>query len=271
MKRNAMKRLFLIAAALLLTIPANAQLAPPNAAGVTYGHVHLNVRDIEVHKKLWVEQFGGVVVQKGTLTAVKLPGMLIAFRQAAPTGGSAGTVMDHFGFKVRNMAEALAAWRAAGYAVTQEFTGAEGFPNAYLMGPDEVRLELQEDKTLDVKASAYHLHFLTPDFAKLRDWYVETFSLTPRKRGTIDTTADAPGMNLSFATSRTPTVGTKGRSIDHIGFEVKNLEAFCKMLEAKGIKFDIPYRDVPAIGLKIAYITDPTGVYIELTEGYAQY
>ena len=34
--------------------PARAQLAPPNAAGITYGHVHLNVKDIEVHKKLWV-------------------------------------------------------------------------------------------------------------------------------------------------------------------------------------------------------------------------
>jgi catechol 2,3-dioxygenase-like lactoylglutathione lyase family enzyme len=266
-----MKRLLMIVAAGLLSVPAEAQLAPPNAAGVTYGHVHLNVRDIEVHKKLWVEHFGGVVVSKGPLTAVKLPGMLIAFRQAAPTGGSMGTVMDHFGFKVRNMAEFLASWRAAGYAVTREFTGAEGFPNAYLMGPDEVRLEVQEDKTLDVKAVAYHLHFLTPDFAKLRDWYVETFSLTPRKRGTIETTADAPGMNLSFQTSPTPTIGTKGRAIDHIGFEVKNLDAFCKMLEARGIKFDVPYRDVPSIGLKIAYITDPTGVYIELTEGYAQY
>ena len=61
---------------------------------------------------------------------------------------------------------------------------------------------------------------------------------------------------------------TKGRAIDHIGFEIRNLEAFCKKLQAKGITFDVPFRDVPAIGLKIAYITDPYGVYIELTEGY---
>ena len=30
-------------------------------------------------------------------------------------------------------------------------------------------------------------------------------------------------------------------------------------------------RTMPAIGLKIAYITDPSGVYIELTEGYVNY
>ena len=257
--------------AISIAAPAYAQLAPPNAAGITYGHVHLNVRDIELHKKLWVDHFGGVVVQKGPLVAVKLPGMLIVFRQAEPTGGSEGTVMDHFGFKVRNLAEVLQGWRAAGYQVGREFIGAEGFPNAYITGPDEVKIELQEDKALPVKASAYHLHFLLADYVKLRDWYVETFSLVPRKRGTIETTADAPGMNLSFATSRTPTIGTKGRTVDHIGFEVKNLEAFCKKLEARGVKFDIPFRNVPAIGLNIAYITDPSGVYIELTEGYDKY
>ena len=255
---------------LVCVAPAHAQLAPPNAAGITYGHVHLNVKDVEVHKRLWVEHFDGVVVQKGPLVAVKLPGMLIAFRQAEPTGGSEGTVMDHFGFKVRNLAEMLKAWRAAGYQVGREFIGSEGFPNAYLTGPDDIKIELQEDKELPVKAIAYHLHFLLADYVKLRDWYVDTFSLTPRKRGTIATTADAPGMNLSFATSAKPTVGTKGRTVDHIGFEVTNLEAFCKQLEARGVKLDVPFRNVPAIGLNIAYITDPSGVYIELTEGYSK-
>jgi catechol 2,3-dioxygenase-like lactoylglutathione lyase family enzyme len=266
-----MKLLLIAAVVFLLVAPSHAQLAPPNNAGITYGHVHLNVKDIEVHKKLWVEHFGGVVVQKGPLTAIRLPGMLVALTQRDPTGGSMGTVMDHFGFKVRNLGEFLAAWRKAGYPVTQEFTGAEGFPNAYVMGPDETRIELQEDKTLPVKVSGYHIHFLTPDYVKLRDWYVDLFSLTPRKRGTIETTADAPGMNLSFATSQTPTVGTKGRTIDHIGFEVTNLEAFCKKLEARGIKFDMPFRDVPVVALKAAFITDPAGVSIELTEGYAKY
>ena len=107
--------------------------------------------------------------------------------------------------------------------------------------------------------------------AKLRDWYVDTFSLVPRPRGKIAIAADAPGMNLSFASAEKPLAGTRGRSIDHIGFEVNDLAAFVKQLEAKGIKFDVAYREVPAIGLKIAYITDPSGVYIELTEGYDEY
>ena len=260
-------------AACLLASPVQAQLAPPNEAGITYGHVHLNVRDIEVHKKLYVEHFGGVIVEKGPLTVVKFPSLLIALSKREPTGGSMGTVMDHFGFKVQNLAAFLAKWRAAGLPVTQEEVHQEprGSRTWYVMGPDETRIELQEDKTLPVKMAGYHIHFITPDYVKLLDWYADTFSLTKRKRGTIETTADAPGMNLSFGTSPTPTGPTRGGRIDHIGFEVRNLEAFCKKLEARGIKFDVPFRDVPAVGLKVAFITDPNGVYIELTEGYAQY
>lgn len=263
----------LIAVTMLLALaaPARAQLSPMNDAGVTYGHVHLNVSDIEADKKLFVDVFGGEFVQKGPLAAVKWPNMLVAFAQRTPTGPSQGTVMDHFGFRVRSLPDTLTALRAAGYQIQREFKGAEGFPNAYVLGPDALRIEMQEDTTLSAKAIPNHVHFLTPDFEKLLDWYVDTFSLAKRARGSLKTTADAGTVNLSFGNSRDPVVGTKGRVIDHIGFELRDLQAFCKQLEGKGIKLDVAYREVPAIGLKIAYITDPTGVYIELTEGYAKY
>jgi catechol 2,3-dioxygenase-like lactoylglutathione lyase family enzyme len=261
-----------VASIALVTLarPAAAQLAFMNDSGVAFGHVHLTVRDIEVHKKIWVEHFGGVLVQKGPLTAIKLPGMLVALRQGEPTGGSQGTVMDHFGFKVRNTAAFADAWRAAGFEVQSQFTGTEGFPNAYLMAPDGVRIELQQDETLPVKASAYHLHFFSPDRLALRDWYVQTFNAVPRFRGDHEA-ADVPGMNLSFGDAAAPRPGTRGRAMDHIGFEVRNLEAFVQKLKGRGITFDVDYRDVPSIGLKIAYLTDPRGTYIELTEGYAAY
>jgi catechol 2,3-dioxygenase-like lactoylglutathione lyase family enzyme len=64
-----------------------------------------------------------------------------------------------------------------------------------------------------------------------------------------------------------PIAGTAGRTLDHIGFEVENLEAFTQGLEAQGITLDVPYRHIPAVGLAIAFVTDPWGTYIELTEG----
>ena len=50
---------------------------------------------------------------------------------------------------------------------------------------------------------------------------------------------------------------------------MKNLEAFCKELEAKGIKMTRPYnkRDGAMNNIATAMIVDPWGVSIELTEG----
>jgi hypothetical protein len=46
---------------------------------------------------------------------------------------------------------------------------------------------------------------------------------------------------------------------------VVNLEAFCRALEAKGVTLDVPYGTRG--GLATAFLTDPWGTYIELTEG----
>jgi catechol 2,3-dioxygenase-like lactoylglutathione lyase family enzyme len=57
--------------------------------------------------------------------------------------------------------------------------------------------------------------------------------------------------------------------VDHVGFEVKNLEAFCRELEAKGIRLVRPYRKRdPAMNkIATAAVVDPWGVSVELTEG----
>ena len=266
-----MRQVLRVVALVLMVSPAFAQLAVPNDAGLTFGHVHLNVTDIELHKRIWVEHFGGVVVERGPLTAIRLPNFLVALRDREPTGGSQGSVMDHFGFKVRNLAKFLASWRAAGYRVDSEFTGAEGQPNAYVTMPDKVRVELQEDQGLSVEVSGYHIHFLTSEYEELLDWYLYVFGLERRSSGRIETTTNVPGMNMSFGDARPDAARSQGRSIDHIGFELDDLEAFCEALKAKGIAFDVEYREVESVQLKIAFITDPAGTYIELTEGLDAY
>ena len=268
-----MKAILALAAISALLPSAHAQLAPPNEAGVSMGHVHLNVTDVDAQKKFWTEYFGAVPLKKEGLQGVKVPGMLILFRQQAPTGGSENTMMDHFGFKVPSTSEALKRFRAGGIQVQSEFKGTEGFPNAYVIGPDDVKIELQEDTSLTVPAVAYHLHYMNApgDQIKLMNWYAQTFGAAVKKRGQHDA-ADIPGMNLTFGVTRKPpTTPTKGRSVDHVGFEVKNLEAFCKELEASGIKFDSPYRKIPRAGIAVAFLTDPFGTYIELTEGLDQF
>jgi hypothetical protein len=64
---------------------------------------------------------------------------------------------------------------------------------------------------------------------------------------------------------------TKARALDHIGFELKNLEAFCKELEANGVKFDQPYSKTRHRSFASAELTDPWGISIELTEGLKRF
>ena len=58
-----------------------------------------------------------------------------------------------------------------------------------------------------------------------------------------------------------------GHTLDHIGFEVANLEAFCKKLEGLGIIFEYPYSKTRHKSFASAGIVDPWGTSIELTEG----
>ena len=263
-------RLFLAAAiAAALAIPGQAQLLPYNAAGVTMGHMHLNVKDVAVHRKFFTELFGATPLQREGFEGVKVPGMIILFTVKPPTGPSEGAAIDHFGFKVHNTEEKLKQARDMGYATRPVFKGAEGNPNAYIDGPDGLKVEVQQDDTLTGPPTPNHVHYMVKDIAALRDWYVKTFSAVARNRGILPVTADISTMNLTFSSFKedTPRAPTKGRAIDHVGFEVKDLEAFCKQLAANGVKLDVPYRKIPRLGIAIAFLTDPMGGYIELTEG----
>jgi catechol 2,3-dioxygenase-like lactoylglutathione lyase family enzyme len=246
--------------------PMAAQLLPPNEAGVTMGHIHLNVRDVEAHRKFWVDQIGAKVVKLGNLEAFQIPGLLVLARKREPTGPVAGSVVNHVGLKVVKLDALLAKFKAAGTPYDEPVIGRENTPQTYVTGPDEFRMELVEDPTLKSPVVSHHLHYYLTEPDPVREWYVKHMLVKSGMRGPY-ISGDIPGMNLTFAPNResAPPVPTKGRVLDHIGFEVKNLEAFCKRLEEAGVKLDSPYRKTP--DLAWAFVTDPWGVYIELSEG----
>jgi catechol 2,3-dioxygenase-like lactoylglutathione lyase family enzyme len=272
MKNTAMKIrcLLVLIAAAFAVFPASAQLAPPNSAGVTMGHIHLFVKDVEAQKQFWTATMGGTVVQNGQLMLIQFPGVYIMLRQADPAGPPAGSIVDHFGFAWKDMPTRLAKWKADGVEIEQT-----GNPNqGYVHGPDGIRVEFFGDPSLPTAVAMNHIHFYPVDIPAMQAWYAKIFGGVPGKRarqsspGWIDSD-DIPGTNLSFSQGKAGLVPTKGRSLDHIGFDVKDLEAFTKKLEAQGIKLDEGPRLAPNGTTKVAYITDPWGTRIELTEKLA--
>ena len=265
-----MRRLVTILGLLSLAFgaaPASAQLAPPNEMGVTMGHLHMNSRDIEANKKILVAM-GGVAQKNGNFEIVKFPGAIVFLNQGPgtppATGGSVGTVVNHYGFLVPDVQAAMAKWKAAGVPVEPGGNGRKD--QAFVTTPDGMRIEILEDKAQTVPIKHHHIHFYVPadTIPKIQAWYGAHFGAKPGMRGQ-NVAADIPGANLSFSKADTAQVPTKGHVLDHIGFDVKNLDAFCQKLAKDGVKIERPYAKNPN-GTGICFVSDPWGTLIELNE-----
>lgn len=272
------------AAALVTSGAAYADdLSPPNAAGVAMGHLHYVVRDVEANKRFWVALGGRSVLFNGTTEGIVFPDVVVLLRQGEPSGGTQGSVVNHVAFRVKSLAEL----EKAGFDV--EYL--EQYPGvASVHTPEGERIELFDDelatnlmftidgggedafaarhnRKIDVPIIAHHVHLNVPEgqVAAAKEWYATHFGGVQGKRWRYDA-VDLPGININISGVAEAQAPTRGRMLDHIGFEVTNLEAFCKELEAKGIEFDRPYGTLPS-GFGLAFLTDPWGTYIELTEG----
>lgn len=248
-----------------------AQAFPPNETGVTMGHWHLNTRDVEANKKIFVT-LGGVVQppQKGSkFEIIRFPGVLVYLYRTdsvpPPTGGTVGTVIHHVGFVVPNTQQAVAGWKAAGLAVLPGNNGRTD--QAFIETPDKLLIEILEDRNQKLPIRSHQIHFSVPEqsIGAMQAWYVRNFGCKPGMREQIQA-CDIPGINLMFSPAEGPTVTTRGRVLDHIGLEVTDLEAFLKKLQAAGAKIDRPYTVNPETGAALAFIYDPWGTFIELVQ-----
>ena len=269
MSMTVSRRQLLASAATLAAGRAFAELAAPNPAGVSMGHLHLNASDLEAQRKFWALLGAKPGNKLGANEVMKVRNALIMIRKAEVTGGTEGSVVNHIGFKIPDLHAYRAKVSAAGHKLLTEEEQSLKTHKSFVLGPDGVKVELVEDKSLDVPIANHHIHWFRSPVDETKAWYVKTFDAIPGHRDQFEA-ADLPGVNLSFSPSPTPVVGTKGRVLDHVGFEVHGLEAFTKKLEGDGVKFDVPYRRVNA-KLAVAFFTDPFGTYIELTEGLAKF
>jgi len=99
-----MKSAFLPLMFLSLGWPALAQLAPPNAAGVTLGQIHVIVKDVDAERRFFIDMMGGVPVEIDKISMIQLPGVFVILSQGDPTGPSAGSTVNHFGVVIKDVA-----------------------------------------------------------------------------------------------------------------------------------------------------------------------
>lgn len=253
------------------------------------GHYHFYVRDVAANARFWAT-LGGVPAsanaadRRAATTIVKLTDVIIVLTEGQPSAASEGSVVNHVAFRVPS----LATLETAGLKLERAGPDLPGI--ATVRTPEGERIELfdntatnvgftpdsgatdalaeRHNKPTTVAIASHHFHLYLPDeaaVARAKAWYAKTFGGTPGKRWHYDA-VDLPGININFGVAPRPTRPTKGRTLDHIGFEVTRLAEFTRTLESSGVTFDVRYRK-NADGVGEARLTDPWGTSIELTEG----
>ena len=281
-----------IAAIIAAASPASAQLLNKDAP-VVVGHFHMNATSVAEHRKFWVDTLGGTAGKIGNADIVRFPGIVLFFDQKKPGGPNRGTAFDHIGFAVPDVPALTTKIVAAGYMLTvgrepvpgKEAAAAQGTQApygrfSYILGPDGTKVELVTSAEPGAAPIVYHhIHFINKQYVEMRNWYARALNATERTGPNTFTDyfagADLPGVGYSLNFFRwegdqnVTHVPTKGRATDHVGFEVRNLPAFVKELEGKGITLTEGYKksNREMGGVATAKITDPWGVLIELTEG----
>jgi catechol 2,3-dioxygenase-like lactoylglutathione lyase family enzyme len=278
----------------------SAQVRSLNGAGIAAAHEHLLITDEAASTAFW-SAIGGQPEHIGTMAGVKFPGVYVLFQgsrgggargRGAVTGGappsnpppaaapsaaaspapvapqppesSVGSVAEALGFKVKSLRATLTSLAALGVQPESGSTATR----ASVMSPEKVRVILVEDPTLSTPAASNEVVMKVPEPAAAAQWYAKWFGAKVVQQGQ-DVVAQLPGMNMRFVQVAQPAAGTRGRAIDHLGFEVANLQAFADALQQGGVTVNTPFRNINLGFLTaITFITDPWGTYIELNEGY---
>ena len=246
------------------------ELMPANDAGVTMGQIHLTVHDIDANKKFWA-LLGGTAIKIDGIDVMKFPGMLVFLTKGVAAGTNKGSIIDHPGFQYPDGDKIMAKLKDAGMKLEPNTNAANA--KGYVYSPDDMRVEIINNSALTVPVASHHLHFTLPQasWSELQGWYVKTFGAAAGNGPQNTPAADLPGVSVRFSRSNETPLPLKGQVMDYVGFEVKNLETFCKKLEANGVKFDKPYSKSRHPGFASAEFTDPWGTTIELTEGLSKF
>ncbi len=260
MRRWKLLLAFILAAFCMLA--AEAQLPPGNSLGVSTGHIHVATKDVAGLRAIW-RDLGASEVLEDRFVFIKFPGIFLMINDRETSGPSKGSITDHLTFRVKDLAAYEA--KLGAHAATNVAKDARRHTVAGDL-PGGIRVEFREDKRLKAPIEYEGVQLVSAEPEKLQAWYASTFGGTAGRDGDA-WTVTVPGGRVAIVKSAAALPGSKGRALDHIGFEVADVDAFAARLESQGITLDLKPTLVGPIATKILFFTDPQGTYIELTQG----
>ena len=250
-----MKKSLVFGLVLGLMPMAQAQVLPFNDAGVTMGHHHLMVPDVEAQRKVWIDVLGGVPSGDLPLLFVEFPGVFLILSNGDGTEGTQGSALDHLAFDVRNLEGTREKLADAGVAILNP--SATQFD---AMMPDNVYVRFFSNPTLPTPIAHRGVAFASTDPDAQREWWENILGAKTVTDGDRSVTT-LPGARLLFTRAEATPAPTRGRALDHTGIGVKDVTAFCEQVAAQGVACELMF------GGAVGMITDPAGVTIEINAG----
>ena len=250
-----MKKLLVSGLVASFAMMAHAQVLPFNEAGVTMGHHHLMVPDVDAQRRIWVDVLGGEPSGNPPLLFVKFPGVFVILSNGNGTEGTHGSALDHIAFNVRDLEGLRGKLEAEGIPITNQ---SESRFDAML--PGGIDVHFFGDPSLETPIAHRAVAFVSTDPDAQRAWWENVLGAKTVQEGQL-TVSTIPGARLFFTRADTPPAPTRGRTLDHTGIGVRDVKVFCDRIAEQGVVCEMLF------GGAAALITDPAGVTIEINAG----
>ncbi len=227
-----------IAAALLLGLTA----VPATAGDVTV-QLTTSARSEAVK---WYQRHLDCEPIEGRSEAIDCGNATIEFTQGPIMGASQGTGIDHISFSFPDLTEKMAALekvgvRGSGVRLQRSDDGStlRDIPGLFKIGfifdPWGTRIEVVEDPDT---VGFHHVHLSAVDPASTLGWYRETFGGVPESlRGMLDGLRFGEVWLLASQHAEGQPAPSAGRAIDHLAFEIADLDTAAVGLRDRGVRF----------------------------------
>ncbi len=242
-----------------------ALLLPGVVSAQTFTHVHLRVSDTDGAAQWYQSLFGGEMRPGGMASARYDNGFIGTMLDESGPAPSSGSVIDHFGFSVDDVAAKVEQAKSMGAVVRSEPSDGFTAPTvAVIEDPWGTRVQLIDDPDY---AGIHHVHLFTEDVEALRDWFLEVFG------GEYEVAGDGgvhsvryDGIWVNISQSEGSTAPSRGRSLDHFGFSVEDMDAFVETISATGYE---PYEIRPANPTSttlLMFFEGAAGIHFEIAQ-----
>ena len=229
-----------------------------------YDHIHLAASDPVAAAQWYMDHIGGEGVD-GREGRLLLGTTRFIWRGGDDLRPSAGGVLDHVGFSVRDLDSKLRELEAAGATITTPRRDVEGlFPLSFVEDPWGMRLEIIEDPQ---HLGLHHVHLRSPDPEATLQWYSDTFGgvRTPL-RGRLDGIY-YPG-NVWLLVTRGETFPSSGSTFDHLGWRALDINTKLEEFRGNGLEINRGPNDLTFVNgtITVFFIEGPHGATVEIVQ-----